>query len=259
MTHLVKRVRWSLAHRGVAGTLRSAWMSLGRRLRRRVPGMHPVDVVHPFDVEHGTDTGGLIPGSELGVGHRHDLFIAGYAGVPPSGFRAAMSRWQSLGLRYRIEEYAFVDLGCGKGRAVLLASELGFREAVGVELNAGLAEIARANAAIWTTAGKARSPIRIEGGDATEVEWPSGPCLVYLYNPFSEPVMRAVVEGLRKRFGDRRDELEIVYQKPEQAASLERDFVTVWGGVCELSEEDRVSDPVADPRDETRVYRWKRT
>ena len=31
----------------------------------------------------------------------------------------------------------------------------------------------------------------------------------------------------------------------------------VWGGVCELSEEDRVSDPVADPRDETRVYRWK--
>jgi hypothetical protein len=69
-------------------------MSLGRRLRR------PIVPVHPFDVEHGTDTGGLIPASELGVGHRHDLFIAGYAGVPPSGFRAAISRWQSLGLRY---------------------------------------------------------------------------------------------------------------------------------------------------------------
>jgi hypothetical protein len=55
--------------------------------------------MHPFDVEHGTDTGGLIPGSELGVGHRHDLFIAGYAGVPPSGFSAAISRWQSLRLR----------------------------------------------------------------------------------------------------------------------------------------------------------------
>ena len=92
MTHLVKRVRWSLAHRGVAGTMRSAWMSLGRRLRKQnVPG-HSFDVAHPFDVEHGTDTGGLIPGSELGVGHRHDLFIAGYAGVPPSGFRAAISR-----------------------------------------------------------------------------------------------------------------------------------------------------------------------
>src|SRR3954467_8691416 len=108
MTHLVKRVSWSLAHRGVGGTVRSAWMSLERRLRK------PSVLVHPFDVAYGTDTGGLIPGAGVGVGHRHDLFIAGYAGVPPSGFRAAMARWQGLGLRHRLEGYTFVDLGCGK-------------------------------------------------------------------------------------------------------------------------------------------------
>jgi len=257
MTSVMKRVRWSLAHRGVMGTMRSAWRSLGRRLGRQSVSRNLVDGAHSFDVEHGTDTGGLIPGSELGVGHRHDLFIAGYAGVPPSGFRDAISRWQGTGLRYPIEDYTFFDLGCGKGRAVLLASELGFREAVGVELNAGLAEIAQANTRIWTAAGKARSPIRIVCGDATEVMWPSGPCLVYLYNPFAKRVMKDVVEVMRQQFDGRRDELEIVYQKPEQAAVLESDFEMVWGGVCELSEVDRISDPVADPRDETRVYRWK--
>ena len=138
--------------------------------------------------------------------------------------------------------------------AVLLASEIGFREVVGVELNSGLAEIARANVAIWTAAGKAKSPIRIECRDATEVEWASGPCLVYLYNPFGEQVMRTVVEVLGEQFGDRGDELEIVYQKPEQAAVLQWDCEEVWRGVCPLSDEDRVSDPVADPRDETAVY-----
>jgi SAM-dependent methyltransferase len=257
MTSVVKRIRWSLAHRGLVGTMRSAWRSLGRRLGRQSVSGNLVDGAHPFDVEHGTDTGGLIPGSELGVGHRHDLFIAGYAGVPPSGFRAAISRWQGTGPRYRIEDYTFFDLGCGKGRAVLLASELGFREAVGVELNAGLAEIAQDNARIWTAAGKARSPIRIVCGDATEVEWPSGSCLIYLYNPFGLRVMMNVMEVMRELYDGRRDELEIVYQKPEQAAVLESDFQMVWGGVCELSEVDRVADPVADPLDETRVYRWK--
>ena len=69
--------------------------------------------------------------------------------------------------------------------------------------------------------------------------------------------MRAVLQVLHDRFGGRRDELEIVYQKPEQAAALEKDFDLVWGGVCALSEEDRVSGPEADPRDETRVYRFK--
>ena len=51
--------------------------------------------------------------------------------------------------------------------------------------------------------------------------------------------------------------LEILYQKPDQAAVLERDLELVWRGVCALSEEDRISDPVADPRDETRVSLFK--
>ena len=41
------------------------------------------------------------------------------------------------GASLRIEEYTSLDLGCGKGRAVLLASEVGFREAVGMDMDCG--------------------------------------------------------------------------------------------------------------------------
>jgi hypothetical protein len=61
----------------------------------------------------------------------------------------------------------------------------------------------------------------------------------YLYNPFADKVMKDVVEVMHERFDGRRDELEIVYQKPEQAAALEDQFEMVWGGGCELSEVDR--------------------
>ena len=207
------KIRWSLEQRGLIGTLTSAASSLGRKLHRpetRAP--------HPFDLQNGVITDGVIPGHDLAVGHPNDRFIAGYAAIPPSRFRGAMEKWQASGLRRAVEEYTFIDFGCGKGRATLLASELGFREVVGVELNPALAEFAHSNAAVWTAAGKAKCRIRIVFGDALELEWPEGPCLVYLYNPFGEQVMRRLVEKIKTHFSTEPGDLEIVYQKPEQAS-----------------------------------------
>jgi SAM-dependent methyltransferase len=250
MASIVQSLRWSLAHRGAMGTLRAAAQSLGRRIRRQSV------LVHPFDSEHGTDTGGVIPGSQLGAGHPHDLFIAGYVAVSPSKFKAAMLRWRQSEPAFQVEDWTFLDLGCGKGRAVLLASEVGFREVVGVELNARLAEIARANAQMWTQKGKRHSPIRIECADVTEMSWPAGPCLVFMYNPFTKPVMLLVAKSLKEQFRERKDELEIIYQRPEQAVALE-EFELAWCEVFQMSEQDLMSELAGDPNDETRAYRLK--
>jgi hypothetical protein len=126
---------------------------------------------------------------------------------------------------------------------------------VGVELNLALAEIARTNAAVWTVAGKATCPIRIVSGDALDLEWPDGPCLVYLYNPFGVQVMRLLVEKMRMRFSVRPDDLEIVYQKPEQAAAFAEGFQMVWCQAIPMSEDDIRAELVADPSDESRAYR----
>jgi SAM-dependent methyltransferase len=223
-------------------------------LRRKIAPRPPA-APHPFDVEHGTDTGGLIAGSDLASGHSSDRYIEGYAAVPPSRFRGIIARWQASDEAHALAEYCFVDLGCGKGRALLLASEMGFREVVGVELNPSLAVIARANAALWRAAGKARSPIRIEQRDAMELEWPAGPCVVFLFNPFDAVLMRQVMSHIAAVFRDRQSELEILYYKPEHAHGLPCDFAMIWRETVAIDAEELAADPVADVKDETRAYR----
>jgi SAM-dependent methyltransferase len=250
LSSIVDKLRWSIEHRGFGGSTRAA----AHWLRRKIVPQPPV-VPHPFDVEHGTDTGGLIAGDDLASGHANDRHIAGYAAVPPSRFLGMVARWQAGNPAYALGEYCFVDLGCGKGRALLLASELGFREVVGVELNPSLSAIARANAELWRAAGKARSPIRIEEKDALELEWPAGPCVIFLFNPFDAALMRQLADRMVAAFRDRPSELEILYYKPEHANVFATGFEMAWCEVIEINAQELAVDPVADPNDETRAYR----
>jgi SAM-dependent methyltransferase len=211
-------------------------------------------VVHPFDARYGVETSGLIGGGELAAGHRHDAFITAYAGVAPSRFVAALELWRGeLGGR-RVEQYNFVDLGCGKGRAVLMASEWPFREVIGVELNPGLARVAESNAEVWAAAGLTRSPVRVVCGDATEVPLPGGPLLLFVYNAFAEPVVRALAERLRER--KPAGAVDLIYQNAAFGGVLEEvaGMRKRWEERLPLSEEDAAADPVASPEDVTAMY-----
>jgi SAM-dependent methyltransferase len=253
VTSLLGKLRWSMQHRGVAGTLQAAAKGIRRNLRPM-----PAPAPHPFDVAYGTDTGGLISGSNLASGHASDRFIEGYAAVPPSRFRNILARWQASNPPHSIAEYTFVDLGCGKGRALLLASQAGFREVVGVELNPALATTARANAELWTAAGKAGSTIRVMQGDAVELTWPAPPCVAFLFNPFGATLMARVVARMAAAFRDRPHDLEVLYYKPEQAAAFANSFEMIWCETTGIIPEELAVDPVADPNDETRAYRLLR-
>lgn len=253
---MVRKLRWSLTQRGLGGTLRFA---LGRVRAKRDDDKPRV---HPFDVRYGTETSGLIGGSELATGHAHDVYNTAYYGMSPSRFAGAMELWRGLLPEgRRMEEYAFVDLGCGKGRAVLMATELPFREVVGVELHPELARVAEENLRLWKTAGRAVAPARIECGDATEFEFPTGPCLLYLFNPFARPVMERLLRGVGANFRERAGMLDVVYFNPEAAEVFAESggFALLWGGTMEMSVEDAAADLVASPEDLCHVYRWTGT
>ncbi|HWG98678.1 MAG TPA: class I SAM-dependent methyltransferase [Pilimelia sp.] len=95
--------------------------------------------------------------------------------------------------------YSLLDLGCGKGLTLLLAAQHGFRAVVGVELDARLVEVARANVRTFE-AGNPRYAGRIEvrHGDAATVELPDGPTVVFLFNSFGPDTLRLVCANIQR-------------------------------------------------------------
>jgi hypothetical protein len=77
--------------------------------------------------------------------------------------------------------YTFLDVGSGKGRALLVAAEYPFRSVIGVEHAQNLHAIAEQNIHVGRGPRRCRD-VKSILADAIPV--PPGPLLVYLYNPF---------------------------------------------------------------------------
>lgn len=212
MTKLVVRIRkflWSFSRRGLVGTL-------GMIVRRLLPNADDrVSVTHPFDLQHGVDTSGMVGGAALLTGHPHDVYNTAYWGVSPSRARDLLRRWQESLKGRAVDDYTFVDLGCGKGRMMMIASELQFREIIGVELNPQLAAIASANSIKWASGGFAQCPLHVRCQDATEMLLPDSPCVMFLYNPFGPPVLRKLLDHLERHFPVGSGQLDILYLSPD--------------------------------------------
>lgn len=215
---------------------------------RQLPGLAAKDgfLPHPWDQANGVRTSGLIVGRHLKSGHTHDRHITAYYGVAPSVFHGLLRRWQRTRPAATIEETSFIDIGAGMGRAVLLASELPFRQVIGVELHPSLARRARKNAAEWRKVGCARAPIRIVNSDAIEFALPPGPCLAFLFNPFGATVMRRWLRAVTKAFESRPGELDILYVNNEQEGEFEmlrgRGFARLFLGKINRSRQDARAD-----------------
>jgi len=192
---------------------------------RLLPGLSVKDglIRHPFDLEFGVRTSGLIAGRHLRAGHRNDRHVTAYYAVAPSVFQAMIVRWRRCRPLAPLDAYTFLDFGAGMGRALLLASQYRFRAVIGIELHATLARIGRKNIALWRAAGRAVSPLRMVHRDATEFALPSGPCVVFLFNPFAGPVVRRLLRTWAHALAERGGLLDILYVNNEQESIFRRE------------------------------------
>ncbi|WP_027535409.1 trans-aconitate 2-methyltransferase [Bradyrhizobium sp. WSM3983] len=162
-----------------------------------------------FDRKFGTDTGGVQNLADehgiVGENAKHGL---AHIASDPLQFRLIMDT-----LNLPVSEYTFVDLGCGKGRALLLAAQFPFKSIIGVDFVPSFVEAARTNVNIAASQG-IRGDIEVVVGDATQFILPSGALLIYLYNPFDSRVVGKVARHLRESHQEDRRPLVVVYANP---------------------------------------------
>jgi hypothetical protein len=113
-----------------------------------------------------------------------------------------------------LSEFVFVDLGSGKGRTLLLASDYSFRRIVGVELLPALHEIAKQNVSSYHGESQKCFVIDTICGDATEFTFADEPTVLYLFNPFPEPGMRCVIGNLERSLRARPRAVYVLYHNP---------------------------------------------
>ena len=92
--------------------------------------------------------------------------------------------------------FLFLDLGSGKGRTLLMASEYPFRRILGVELLPDLHRVAQENIFKFKSTRQYCFHIESLCLNAQEFAFPNEPTLLYLFHPFPEAVFKRVIENL---------------------------------------------------------------
>jgi SAM-dependent methyltransferase len=118
-------------------------------------------------------------------------------------------------LPIQFRDFTFIDLGSGKGRSLLMASDYPFRRIVGVEYLPDLHRIAEGNIARYSSEKQQCREIHSICQDARDFEFPAEPTVLYLFNPFPEPVFARVMGSLKKSLEDSPRPFYVAYRYQE--------------------------------------------
>ena len=171
-----------------------------------------------FDWQHGVSTCGDANLANLTlVGNSADHGVFYHPAHPKLLFEIFNS------LKIDFPSHTFVDLGSGKGRALLVASEYPFAEIIGVEFAAELHEIAARNIQSYRSKTQRCKRVRSVNLDAAEFEMPATPLVLYLFNPFRPAVLIPVLQRLQRSLDSQPREVTLIYTAPVHANLIEQE------------------------------------
>jgi SAM-dependent methyltransferase len=181
-----------------------------------------------FDWEHRVDT------TSAALNWRDRLLGVFHSPYQPTESDLFHEIIAALGEQTRADfrDFTFIDLGSGKGRTLLMASDYPFRRIVGVELLPALHRVAQENLSKYRSEPQQCFALETICADATKFAFPDEPTVLYLFNPFPEAGLRRVIANLEQSLQAHPRAVYVLYHNPllehvlGESAALKKMFET---------------------------------
>ena len=179
-------------------------------IRRSIQTILSVVVDLRFDRRYGTDThihGDL---ASLDVATPSRDHAVAYAPTKSRHFAAVMRACRFP------PGSTFVDVGSGKGKVLLLASQYRFAHVIRIELSPRLCRIAENNVRAFESQVPLRAPIQIVEADAGDHELGADANVFFLFNPFDDTILKRFVDNLERSLKASPRGIWILYNFPRR-------------------------------------------
>ena|SRR5215467_5580431 len=201
------------------------WLNCVRRYGALYLGAYPFDLVRirwaeraeGFDSHCGTDTATVVyPWNLPSIRHAITSEVHAYHAAPAWLVRQALNS-----IPLQPDRFMFVDMGSGKGRVLLVASELPFLEVVGVELSRELHQIAHDNISRYQSRSQRCTRFSLHCMNAVEYAFGPEPLVLFLANPFGRTSIARVLARLTVSLNATPREVYVIYVNPWFEALLQ--------------------------------------
>lgn len=177
-------------------------------------------VKYPIEMTRAIDIG------NLKVKGEHKKYGENYQGVNYYFFKKIFSK-----ISWDFRRSVFIDFGSGKGKALLMAHELGFEKLIGVEFAQILVEQSRRNLA------RLKVEAKIIYEDATSFPIPDDANVFFFFNPFESYVMDKVLENIINSLSKNDRKVLIIYFNPKLSRLVKTKKFKM---LCEIKNQNKI-------------------
>jgi SAM-dependent methyltransferase len=200
------------AHDGFLSTAKGLISTLWEFVRESTPSRRRQqygDIDYDWDFRVDT-TGATVGWRDRLLGHFHSP----YQPTEPSLFREMIEGLAQASPKIDFREFTFIDIGSGKGRALLMAADYPFRRIVGIELLPELHRVAKGNIDKYKSDSQQCFAIECILGDASEFAFPPEPTVLYLFNPLPESGLATMISNLEHSLREHQRAVFVLYHNP---------------------------------------------